>query len=360
MWFEKLKIFWERAQNALAGARAQPLLAFLGLVSGIILGIIVVLFRLIIETSQAGFLPGGDPENYEALGIDERFLLAVSGGIILGLLFFLVSRAPIRVGVVHVMERLIYHEGHLPLKNAVMQFIGGSISLITGQSAGREGPCIHLGAAAASLLGQRLSLPNNSIRTLVACGIAAAIAASFNMPLAGVIFAMEVVFMEYTISGFTPVILAAVSATVVNRLVFGTTSIFVVPNVELATFWELPIIAIMGIGIGAVAAIFIVMLRYITQWGQKIHFALRMTLAGIGVGCCAVFAPEVMSIGYDTVNDALLGEMLITSLIVIIFFKILATTITIGLSIPAGLIGPTLFIGSMIGCLAGLMIQVVN
>ena len=224
------------------------------------------------------------------------------------------SRAPIRVGVgvVHVMERLAYHEGYLPLKNAFMQFIGGSIALITGQSAGREGPCIHLGATAASQLGQRLNLPNNSIRTLVACGIASAIAASFNTPLAGVIFTMEVVFMEYTISGFTPVILAAVSATAANRLVFGSTSIFVVPYLDLVSFWELPIIAIMGIGIGAVATTFIVMLRDVTQWGQKIHFSLRMTIAGIGVGCCAVIAPEVMGIGYDSVNDALMGNMLIT------------------------------------------------
>jgi CIC family chloride channel protein len=158
------------------------------------------------------------------------------------------------MGVIHVMERLAYQEGYLPAKQAMMQFIGGAIAIISGHSVGREGPSIHLGSAAASLLGQWLRLPNNSIRTLVACGASAAIAASFNAPLAGVIFAMEVVKMEYTISGFTPVILAAVSATVLNRLVFESLPTFVVPELVLHSFWELGVIVGMGIGIGALAA----------------------------------------------------------------------------------------------------------
>ena len=220
MWkpIEKIRLFWEGALRALAGARARALLALLGLLSGILVGGIVILFRLIIESVQAGILPGADPENYEALDAIHRFLFSLTGGVILGIVYLLAVRTPLRVGVVHVMERLAYHEGYLPVKNALLQFFAGSISIISGHSVGREGPSIHLGAAGASLMGQWLRLPNNSIRTLVACGVAAAIAASFNTPLAGVIFAMEVVLMEYTISGFAPIILAAVSATAMNRI----------------------------------------------------------------------------------------------------------------------------------------------
>ena len=131
------------------------------------------------------------------------------------------------------MERLSYHQGYLGIRNLVLQYLGGALAIISGQSLGREGPAIHLGAATSSLVGQQLGLPNNTIRTLVACGTAAAIGASFNTPLAGVIFALEVVMMEYSLASFLPVILSAVSATAVTRAVFGTEIVFSVPNFQL-------------------------------------------------------------------------------------------------------------------------------
>ena len=122
----------------------------------------------------------------------------------------------------------------MPGRNLVVQFIGGAVALASGQSVGREAPSVHLSAGAASLLGQRLGLPNNSIRILVACGAAAAIAASFNMPLAGVVFAMEVIMVEHTIAGFVLVILSAVAATAITRAVFGEETAFLVPLLGLA------------------------------------------------------------------------------------------------------------------------------
>lgn len=346
----------ERVRLILAGSKGLLLLSLLGLICGIVAGGIIIIFRVAIETGQVTFLPGADPENYEALGWQTRLFLTTAGGFVLGLLFYFIAHQPLRVGVLHTLERLAYHEGHLPLKHAALQFIGGAISIITGHSVGREGPSIHLGAASASLLGQKLRLPNNSIRTLVACGSAAAIAASFNTPLAGVIFAMEVIMMEYTITGFTPVILAAVSATTISRIVFDTHPAFFVPALELFSFWELPLIVLMGIGIGAIAAFFVFSLKWITHQGQKISLWLRMTLAGFGVGLCAMVVPEVMGIGYDTVNSVLLGDLGITALLLILFFKLIATVISIGLSLPAGLIGPILFIGAVAGGLTGLVI----
>jgi chloride channel protein, CIC family len=350
---ERIKAYLEAKQLLLAGTRGVWLLALLGLLSGVIVGMIVILFRLLIETTQSSFLPDGDPEHYELLQWTERLLLPMTGGVILGLLFLIVSRTPVRLGVIHVMERLAYHEGHLSARTALMQFFGGAIAIISGHSVGREGPSIHLGAATASLMGQWLHLPNNSIRTLVACGASAAIAASFNTPLAGVIFAMEVIMMEYTISGFTPVILAAVSATTLNRLAFDSLPTFIVPELALHSFWELLAIVAMGIGIGALAAVFIVLLNWITKKTRSVPIMLRMSLGGIAVGICAIATPQVMGIGYDTVNAALFGDMLVVTLILVLLAKVVATAISVGMGIPAGLIGPTLFMGAMFGSAVG-------
>ena len=347
----------ERIRVQLAGTSGLPLLALLGLVAGLLAAAIIILFRLLVESSQAGFLPLSDPENYEALNWTTRLYLATSGGLLLGILFYVTARPPLRVGILHVLERLSYHEGILPLKNMIFQFAGAAIAIISGQSVGREAPSVHLGAAGGSLLGQKMRLPNNSIRILVACGSAGAIAASFNTPLAGVIFAMEVVMMEYTISGFIPVILAAVSATATNRLVVESHPAFIVPALELNSLWELIIIVIMGIGIGAIAAVFIHSLKWITHKGKQLPLPVRMTLAGFSVGICAIICPQVMGIGYDTVNLALLGSIAIHLLFLILVFKLLATVISIGLSIPAGLIGPILFIGAIFGSLTGLLLE---
>lgn len=320
-------------------------------------GSVIVLFRFSTEFSQILLLPGADPENYEALAWQVRLALTTAGGLFLGLLFYFVSRIPLRVGVIHVLERLSYNEGNLPLKNLILQFIGASVAIISGQSVGREGPSVHLGAASASLMGQTLHLPNNSIRTLVACGAAAGIAASFNTPLAGVIFAMEVILMEYTIVGFTPVILSAVSATVMSRLVFETEPLITVQVVELNSFLELPIIVLMGLFIGALAAGFIRLTGILTQFGQRYDIWLRMTLAGLGVGLIAIICPEIMGIGYDTVDAALLGQLGLLALITILITKTVATALCVGFSIPAGLIGPAIFIGALAGGIVGSLVE---
>ena len=345
----------ERLRLLLASSRGLFLLAMLGLISGILVGVVIILFRLLIEMAQSGILPAGNPDDFESLSWQVRILLSSVGGLVLGLLFYFASATVPRVGVIHVLERLAYHEGHLPVKNMLLQFFGGAISIISGHSVGREGPSVHLGAATASLLGQKLHMPNNSIRVLVACGAAAAIAASFNTPLAGVIFSMEVILMEYTITGFTPVILAAVSATVVNWVVFGKYPAFNVPALELNSYWELPLIVIMGIVIGVIAAMFIAALKWLSIRVINIPVWLKFPLAGLAVGMCSLLAPEIMGIGYDTVNNVLLGELAIQILLLVLLVKFIATVISIGMGLPAGLIGPTLFIGAVAGSLFGLL-----
>jgi len=330
-------------------------LAALAVLVGLLSGLVIILFRLTVEPLQILLLPGDDPENYEALAWWWRLLLPIGGGLLVGLLFHWVEPRERAVGVVHVMERMAYHQGRLPLKNAIMQFAGAAIAIVAGESVGREGPAVHLGAASASQLGQRLQLPNHSIRVLVACGIAGAIAASFNTPLAGVIFSMEVILMEYVVSGFIPVIIASVVATAVCRLMFGSEPAFSVPPMSLESVMELPYILLCGILIGGLAALFIHLLQFFSHRGTELPIWQRTTLAGCLVGVCAVLVPEIMAIGYDTASAAMMGELGIMLLIAILFMKIFATSAGLGLGLPGGLIGPTLIIGACAGGAMGMI-----
>ncbi|MCK5431655.1 MAG: chloride channel protein, partial [Gammaproteobacteria bacterium] len=130
----------ERLRLLLASSRGLFLLAMLGLISGILVGVVIILFRLLIEMAQSGILPAGNPDDFESLSWQVRILLSSVGGFVLGLLFYFASATVPRVGVIHVLERLAYHEGHLPVKNMLLQFFGGAISIISGHSVGREGP----------------------------------------------------------------------------------------------------------------------------------------------------------------------------------------------------------------------------
>lgn len=337
----------------MASGEALWQISLLGLATGIASGLVIVGFRFLVESTQGSFL-GGDYENYESLPYLWRFLLPLLGGLLIGLIFHWLSKEDSGVGIVHVAERLAYHQGRLPLRNALLQTFGAATSLISGQSVGREGPSIHLGAASASLLGQWLRLPNNSIRVLVGCGAAAAIAASFNTPLAGVIFAMEVILMEYTIASFTPVILAAVSSTLLTRLFYGDSAAFNVPAMTLQSAWELPYVLVLGLVIGTLAATFIHIAGKLSSSSFGKHAVWqRMTIAGALMGLVAVAAPQIMSIGYDTVNATLLGTISLSVLLLIVAAKLLASATAIGLGVPAGFIGPTLVIGAAAGAVMG-------
>lgn len=341
----------EHLRLRLAGQRGAIVLAVLGLASGVIAGLVTVAFRALIEGIEALFV-GGD---FLRLSTQSRFVFPVCGAVLtLGLIAFL-GRGKLRTGVVHVLERLSYNEGQLPLKNAVLQFFGGAIVLGAGLSMGREGPSIHLGAASGSQLGQWVRVPHNSLRTLVGCGVAAAIAASFNTPLAGVAFAMEVILMEFTVASLTPVILAAVSGATIGHIFYGSSTIFYVPQMSLHSLWELPYIVLMGIVIGGIAAVFIVLVRKLTRATKHYPWWLRIVAAGILTGGCAMIVPHVMGVGYDSVNLALTGSLAFTTLVAIVLFKVLATSICLAAGLPGGLIGPTFVIGAAAGGLLGYM-----
>lgn len=332
----------------LASPSAVLELALLGLLSGILAGLASILFRLIVEHSQAAFLTG-PPGSYETLSAATRLLLPIAGGLLLGLLLYRLPDTDRIVGVLHVMERLAYYQGRFPLRNAVVQLLGGAVAIISGHSVGREGPSVHLGVAASNLPAQRFGLPNNSLRLLAASATAAAIAASFNTPLAGVVFALEVLMFEYTVAAFAPVLLATVSATVLSQAVFGPHLAFNVPPIALGSLQELPYVLAMGVLIGLFSAAFIRLLHASFQWAKRIPLWSRPLVAGTIIGVIGMVVPEVMGIGYDTVNQLILGEPALMLVLAIIVLKLIASTTAVGLGIPGGLIGPALVIGAAIG-----------
>ncbi len=351
-WHQRL----EGLRLRLSAHDALGLMSVLAVLCGLATAGVILAFRSLVEFSQSQLL--GSPGQFWELAPHWRLLLPLLGGVAIGLFLQWLRPEHRGTGVVHVIERLGYHQGYLNWRNAVAQFVGASTALISGHSVGREGPAIHLGAASGSLLGQRLGLPNNSLRTLVACGVAAAIGATFNTPLAGVVFAMEVVMLEYTLSGFLPVMLSAVTATVITQLIYGSSPAFSVPAVHLESLGELGWLLVCGLLIGALAAAFIHSLMFFSNSLTRWPLALRTGLAGLAVGLIGMVLPEVMGVGYETVNLILLGEVATLTLIALVIAKLLASTLAIGLGIPGGLIGPTVVIGAAAGGLLGQAAQV--
>ncbi|WP_347332198.1 chloride channel protein [Marinimicrobium locisalis] len=351
---QRRRLTAERWRNRLAHVDALPQLTLLGLASGILAAGVIVLFRWLVEGTLGSALPVSG-EHFEGLPPEWRFALPVAGALLIALLMHWFSPRHRETGVGHVLDRLHNHQGYLPLRNAAAQFFGGAIALITGHSAGREGPAVHLGAASASKLGQWLELPNNSLRPLVACGVAAAIAASFNTPMAGVIFAMEVVLMEYTIAGFIPVILAAVAGTTLTQLAFGPDIVFVDGRQLTGHLGELPVMALMGLLIAAAAALYIRLHCYCTKHTKRWSLWIRLPLAGLIGGVGGLLVPQLMGMGYDTIDSALAGELAGPLLVQILMAKLVVTALILGLGVPGGVIGASLVMGACLGGAAGVM-----
>ncbi len=324
-------------------------LAVLGLLTGLLAGLIIVFFRYSVEHIQLWLLPGDGPDDFESLPLTGRLLFPLIGALALALMFRWFSRGLWVLGVARVLERMAYHQGRLTLRGFLLQFFGVAIALVSGHSVGREGAHIFLGASTGSLLGQKLELPNNAIRTLVGCGAAAGIAASFNTPLAGVVFSLEVIMMDYQLASFIPVILAAVSATVVSNAVLGDAAVFSVPTMQLGTLAEVPLVVVLGLLCGAVAALFIQMVQSIASRGRNWPIKRQMIVAGVSVALLGTLLPEVMGIGYDTINLTLLGGYAAGGLILMAVVKLVATSICSALNVPGGMIGPSFFIGATLG-----------
>ncbi len=300
-------------------------------------------------TDIASRVAGG---GFSDLSPTARVALPLAGALLLGALLSPLASKRRRSGVSHVLEHLVQGQARLPLVNAGVQYLAGSAALGTGLSGGAEGPAVHLGAAGASALARGLRIPQNSARVLLACGAAAALSCSFNAPLAGVVFALEVVLMEYAVATFIPVLIAAVTAKVVGHWTFGHVESFAVEDVAMRSLLDLPIVALAGCALGALAAAFVAALRAFASLGRR-PFWLRAGLAGVITGAAALATPAIMGMGYDAVDATLLGQIAWPALVVILVAKLVASSACVGLGLPVGVIAPTLVMGAVGGELLG-------
>lgn len=339
-----------RWRERLASSEALITLAVTAVAVGLLTGSVAIAFRVAVEWPLEQQFGHGNAELFEALPPLWRFITPLAGAALLALLWQQLRPRQRATGVAHVLDRTYNYAGRMPLANALAQFIGGVIALVSGQSMGREGPAVHLGAAFAALFGRRLKLPGNSRRTLIGCGVAAAIAASFNTPLTAVIFAMEVVLLEYTVAGFLPVILAAVTGASLAQALYGNAPLFTLPPLAPVTLAELPILALGGIAIGLFAALQLRLFARLRNGRfNRAPLPLRFVAAGLLTGSVAITVPEVMGVGYDTVQLALLGELTLSALLVIAAAKALTFIVSAAAGLPAGSVGPAVVMGAVAG-----------
>ncbi|MDQ6955251.1 MAG: chloride channel protein [Mariprofundaceae bacterium] len=296
------------------------------------------------------------------------FILApVSGGLLVGLInHYWMPKDEARV-IPGVLEALSERGGRISGRKALAELASNIISVGSGASMGREAPTVALGAALASQLGKVFALNEKQMRTIVGCGVAAGIAAAFNAPIAGVLFALEVILTDYAIATFTPIVLSAVIATVITRAHLGDTTMFSIPDFMLVSSWEIP--AYMGLGVfcGLIAAVLLKSLPISRKLFEKYvrNPIFRPVVAGFVLGCLALIMPEVMSIGYGTVENILLEGIepsiqglalpVLLFLGLLLIFKAVVSVICSGAGFGGGMIGPSVFMGVVAGAFFGLI-----
>ncbi len=333
----------------------QAVLAALALIVGTAAAGGAIAFREAIALAQSvayGFGHEQVVTGIADLGAWRIVLAPALGGLIIGLLVRYAMPGQEAQGVAHVMEAAALRGGRMPLRTGLMTAVISAMSLGVGASTGREGPAVHLGATLGSAVARPLRLSRALSRTLLGCGIAAAVAASFNAPIAGVFFALEVVVGHYALSAFAPIVLASVVGTVVSRQVYGDFPAFVLPDVlGPISVWEFPAFALLGLVSAGVAFVFMwsVMTAGRIMRQIALPLALRPALAGLLIGIAALWLPHILGVGYEATDLALKEQLALWLMVALIAAKIAATAICLGSGFGGGVFSPSLFIGAMTG-----------
>jgi CIC family chloride channel protein len=327
----------------------------LSVIIGIAAGLGAVAFRWLISLFQKLFFDGGATV-LAFLGHYYVILLPAAGGIIVGLLiYFSGAKETKGHGVPEVMEAVALRGGRIRSRVAAVKIFASSICIGSGGSAGREGPIVQIGSTIGSTLGQRLNLSAEWIKTLVACGAAGGISATFNAPIAGILFAHEVILGRIFTRHFGFVVIASVIADVIAHAFLGNLQSFSVPSYTLQTNWELVFYFVLGIGCALIAVIFIRLLYKLEDifGAVRIPEYVKPALGGIAVGLIGLYNPYLFGVGYDGVEQALLGKIGLIALAALLGLKILATSFTLGSGGSGGVFAPSLFMGAMFGGVFG-------
>ena len=338
----------------------QIVLAAMAVVVGIVVAYAAILFRLGIDVFQQLFL-GVTGEHLITALADQpwwRVLLAPAlGGLMVGLFLRYAMNDGRAQSVAQVIEVMALRNGRMSLIEGIKSALVHVVSLGSGASTGREGPMVHLGATLAAWSAERLHLPPGLARTILGCGVAAAVAASFNAPIAGVFFALEVIVGHYALAAFAPVVIASVSGTVVSRIHLGIEPAFVLPAYDVSHFLEFPAFALLGVVCAGIALVLMWSIMFAEDVVDSLPVPnwLKPAAGGLAVGAIAVNFPHVLGVGYEA-TDAALKEMLpLWLLIGLIILKTAAVAISMGCRFGGGIFSPTLFLGAMTGGAFGLI-----
>lgn len=336
------------------------ILAVLALFVGGGVGGAAVLFREAILLVQQGFF-GTDSERLEqfvgALPWWQVLLAPTAAGLIVGLIIwrFLPGGKP--HAIAEVIEASAMRGAWMSSRVGVVAALVSAISIGGGASVGREGPAVHLGASLAAWIGRRLHLNRSLARTLLGCGVGAAVGASFNAPIAGALFANEVVVGHYALKAFAPVVIASVAGTAVSRAYFGYFPAFEIGDRILASFWEFPAFVGLGIVSGISAIVFMRSIFLAQDASAKIPVPpwLKPAIGGLAVGAIALLFPQVLGVGYGVTESAILVEFSLQMLIAVGIAKVVATAISHGFGFAGGVFSPALVLGAMVGGAYGII-----
>lgn len=350
---QRWQIWLPSLQRRLAFPQTSLQLCVLGMLGGLAASILIILFRLAIIGLQSFFLDRTD--DFSTVGTDIRWLLPLGAAGLIGLIAWITGYKHYRLGIPFVIHRIKLKYGMMPTRNTLNQFFGGILALAGGFSVGREGPSVHLGAYGASTLGKYLQLPYNSIRILAGCGIAAGISASFNTPLAAVIFVMEVVLREYRVHVFIPIMLSSVVGALVTQTVFGSDRELALLNIVSISGWHIPYLVLCGIVFGAIAFVFNKNMMRLIKLFKNWPLILRLCLAGGLTAAVGYVIPHAMGSETGAIYYAVNAPNDITLLLTIFIGKMLLTLFALGLGVPGGVIGPVFGIGIVLGTLLAIV-----
>ena len=338
----------------------QLIMIILAIVSGAAAAFGAVLFREAVVLLQTGTF-GASLENsvnvIENLPGWQVVTVPTLGGLLIGLFVYYLMPGRRGQGVADVMEAAALRSGTISLRAGLGAAAVSAASIGVGASVGREGPVVHLGATLSSLVATRLRLSRSQAVTLLGCGVASAVAASFNAPIAGVFFALEVVIGHYALSAFAPIVIAGVIGTIISRVYFGNFPAFIVPDQSLVSFWEFPAFALLGVVCALTAIIFLRSAAVATDFAAKVPVApyVKTMTGGFCVGIIALGFPEVMGVGYEATDKALNGKYELAILIALVAAKVAATAISIGAGFGGGVFAPSMFMGAMVGGAFGII-----
>jgi CIC family chloride channel protein len=338
----------------------------LAVIVGVIAGFGAVAFWKLIEVFSWFFFKGG-AIGLAPLGNYYVILVPAIGGLIFAPIIYFVSREAKGEGPPEIMEAVAIKGGWIRKRVMPLKVLVSSLCIGSGGSVGREGPIVQIGASAGSTIGQWLHLSDEWLKTLVLCGVAGGISATFNAPLAGIIFALEVIAVTFISPRFGYIVISSVSANVIARIFLFTEehpTSFVVPQYSIVSWWELLPYALLGIVIGFVALGFI---RFFYKTEDliarlKIPEYFKPAAFGIIIGLIGLYYPQIFGVGYGAhyglggvlvetgaVEQALAGEIALITIIAMLILKMVATSLTLGSGGSGGIFAPSLFIGAMLG-----------